>query len=122
MFGSFKWIAATALAGLVAIVCAGGWLRAEWTAETRLDAAVAARDGEWAGKLAAANARAELAAASADLKALQAAQAVRFQLAVARKTASERVAALEQALADNAAAPDPNPVVYPRSVARGLRR
>ncbi|MEQ1698020.1 MAG: hypothetical protein ABL901_19485 [Hyphomicrobiaceae bacterium] len=122
MFGSLKWMAATVLAAVVAVLCGGGWAYEAWTASARVTAAVTARDAEWSTKLAAANARAELLAATANIKALQSAQAVRFQLVAARKAASERVAALEQALADNAGEPDPDPVVFPRRIAKELRR
>lgn len=121
-FSSIKWIAAAALAGFIATVCAAGWFHEWWVGDSRLNAAVAARDAEWSGKLAAATARAELLAATQDIKALQAAQLMRFQLTTERKSRRERTAVLEQALAAAVPVPEADPIVFPRAIAKGLRR
>lgn len=125
MFGlvpSAKWIAVALASAVLALFCAGGWVRAVWIADARLTAAVAARDSEWGTKLDAANARADLLAATQDVKALQAAQAARFQLSLLRKANRERTAELERALANAAPTPETDPIVFPRAVAKAMRR
>jgi len=116
---NLPWIGATVLASILALVCAGGWLREYWQASARLADAVAARDVDWSGKLATANAKNEALAAQIDTRALQAAASERARLLIAHRPLVKRAAALEQALA---ALSVDDPVVFPRSLAKALHR
>lgn len=120
MLGSLKWIAATVLACLVAVVCAGGWLRTVWLEHARIEAAVSARDAEWTAKLAAQSARADAAEAAVAEHSARAAEAERQAQQASAMAADE---AEHAALVDLAlAALDADPIVFPKALVREMRR
>lgn len=106
-------------AALVAVVALGivGVLMSRAASE-----ATAARDSEWKSKLAIQRAAQILAQRQRDRAAEAAAETERRWLSTERDGAVKRAAELERELALLAAKPDGDPVIYPRTLARSLRK
>lgn len=113
-------VAIAIVAGVVAILLFVGWLRGD-AAST----AIAARDSTWREKLAAERLAQSNQHYEAARRAAEAAAKERRDLEADRDQAIARAADLELQLqaARQAAKPgaDPDPVIYPRNVARALR-